>query len=111
MLRTFEIERKDWENFSRIVGFGNASATLRNFIMSYGEKTDINERKLRKEFEIVDNEHNKVKARWQKLKSKIEEIDEKRKQEELEKIKKEETFKKKMQDIEYETKKKDMWRL
>lgn len=110
MLRSFEIEKKDWENFVRIVGHGNASATLRNFILSYGERTDISEKKLRKEYEIVDEEYRKIKSKWERLKKRIEEIDGKRKAEELASIKRQEKEYKKLKDIEYETKKKDLWR-
>lgn len=110
MLRNFEIEKSEWENFKRIVGHGNASATIRNFILSYSEKTDLPEKKLRKEFEILDDEYQKIKKKWEKFKVKIDVLDEKRKVEELAEIKKQEKLKQQFQKLQYETSKKDLWR-
>lgn len=108
VIRTFEIEKRDWDTFKLTVGDNNASATIRNFITSYGEKNNISEKKIYKEFEIIDEEFKKIKNKWTFLKTKIESIEEKKRIEELERINKEEKEKKKMQDIEYSTAKNNL---
>ena len=111
VLRTFEIEKMDWEYFKRQVGDNNASATIRNFIKSFTDTVDFPEKKLRKEFEIVDEEYKKIKNKWERLKDKIQVIDDKRKQEELKKIKKEETLKKRVAELEHNTLKDELHRM
>ena len=111
VMKSFDIDKEDWDIFLQQVGWGNASATLRNYIRSYGEKTNISEKKLRQEFDITDEEYKKIKAKWERQKSKIEAIHQKRKQEELEQLAKKEKELDKLRDLKHQQMKEELRRV
>jgi len=86
VMRTMQIDAIDWENFKRAVGDRNASATIRNFIKSCDEDATTNEKRLRKELEIIENEYKEIRAKYLKIKEKVESLDKKRKLKELKEI-------------------------
>lgn len=107
MLVNFHCEKSDYDHFKNIVGNGNAGRTLRNFILSYGEKSDVSEKVLMKQYAQIDEEYKKLKAKHERIKNKVESIETKRKQDEISNLKKQEKELKKFQDIEYEQAKED----
>ena len=105
------IEAVDLELFKQKVGNGNVTATIRNFILAYVSGDDLNDRKLRKQFEILTDEKRKIDIRFNKVKSRIDSIDQKRKAEDLVKIEAERKEREKMQMVEHETNKANLSRM
>ena len=107
---TFFLDKADLDTFKASVGEGNISPTLRNFVKSYGEGKELSEKKVQLLFTIEKEKYDKQKAKYERLKTKLEAIKEKKREEELKRVEKEVKFRQKMTDIEYETRKKDLWR-
>ncbi len=104
------IEKNDWEAFKSKVGHGHASSVIRQYIKSYIEPLNLNERKIRKQFDQASKEYEKAKAHYEKLKKGIEEIEQKNKKEEINQIEKQEKLSSKLKKLAHETAKKDLWR-
>ena len=107
----FNVDKDDWQQFKIVVGENNASSTIRNFIKSYAvEKPNIGEVRLKKEFQLVEEDYLDIKKKRDAMKSKIDKIELERKQKELEDMKKEEEQKKRKQHAVYEAVKDNLHR-
>lgn len=107
----FDMNENDLEIFKQKVGYGNVSKAIRNFILSYAEEDTVKERVMRKKFEILQEQKEKLDLQYNNLKIKLESIDQKKKEEEIQRIEEEAKEKDKLQRIEGATMKANLHRL
>ena len=107
----FHMEKVDYEVFKSRVGDRNVSVTLRNYALSYVESTNLNERKMIKQFEIIDKEKKAQDSRPRALKLKIDKLENDRQLAEIKRLDEEQKERDKMEDIGAQTHKKDLYKL
>jgi hypothetical protein len=101
IIRLSEIEKKEFE---QKVGKGNMSSAIRQYIKNVATSQDnYRESTLRKKLSYLEDEKKKLDVEYIKIKTKVDDIDEKRKLDEIAKLEAAEKRKKKINDIEGRT--------
>lgn len=95
----------DYMMFKSLVGEGNVSASLRNYIKASISTQDKNSKEpiIRKRFQLIQKDKEKLDKKYSKLKAELDAIDEKRKQQEFKRLEELEKQKEKASKIEGNT--------
>lgn len=109
----FDIHEYDYMSFQNIVGKGNVSASLRNYVKSTITTGKDNEKEyiIRKKLIKIEEEKRKTDTEYNKLKAKIDIIDMKKKQEEIKKLEDQEKERKKWNKIKGDTMRENLHRM
>lgn len=109
---SFNIEKRDHTEFINKVGRGNVSPTLRNFIKSFSRSEDNEEEGvLRKKEAYYKSKMEEWTNKWQEVKTKLDNIDDQRKQDEIKKLEAFQKQKEKEKDIKYRTYQKELHKI